>query len=200
MLLIGDSITDAGRRDDEEGLGRGYVRLLRDLCTVLHPDLQLEWVNRGIGGDTVRHLHARWQQDVLDLQPDWLSISIGINDVWRQLDKRAPGVDIETYESLYRELLDQVKEKIEARLILMEPSVIGEDPESEGNRLLQPYVACVQRLAIEYDAVLVPIHRACLTYLKARREPALTSDGVHLDGPGMALFAVEWLKATGLWQ
>jgi lysophospholipase L1-like esterase len=30
-------------------------------------------------------LNARWQRDVLDLSPDWLSIMIGINDVWRQL-------------------------------------------------------------------------------------------------------------------
>lgn len=200
VLLIGDSITDAGRRQDEEGLGNGYVRLLRNLCTVLHPDLQLEWVNRGISGDTVRHLHERWQTDVLDLQPDWLSISIGVNDVWRQLDKKAPGVDIETYEKLYREILDQAKEKTQARLILMEPSVLGEDADSEGNKLLQPYVACVQRLAQEYDAILVPIHRACLAYLEQRKEPALTSDGVHLVGPGMALFATEWLKATGLWS
>src|SRR5690606_27416111 len=112
----------------------------RDLCSVLHPELQLEWVNRGISGDTVRHLHERWQRDVIDFQPDWLSVSIGVNDVWRQLDKKGPGVDIPTYERLYREILDEAVAKTKARLILMEPSLLGEDPDTEGNRMLKPYV------------------------------------------------------------
>lgn len=200
IVFIGDSITDAGRRQDPQGLGNGYVRLIRDLCSVLHPDLQLEWVNRGISGDTVRHLHERWQRDVIDFQPDWLSVSIGVNDVWRQLDKKGPGVDIPTYERLYREILDEAVAKTKARLILMEPSLLGEDPDTEGNRMLKPYVACVGRLAQEYGAILVPIHSACLSYLAQRREPALTTDGVHLAGPGIALFATEWLKAVGLWR
>lgn len=199
IVLMGDSITDAGRRQDEQGLGSGYVRLIRDLTAVFHPDLELEWVNRGISGDTVRHLHERWQEDALETRPDWLSISIGVNDVWRQLDKKAPGVDIETYEKLYREILDQAVEATGARLILMEPSLLGEERDAEGNGMLKPYVACVQRLAQEYNAIHVPIHSACLGYLEHRKAPALTRDGVHLVGPGMALFAKEWMTAVGLW-
>lgn len=197
---MGDSITDAGRRTDEDGLGSGYVRLMRNLTVALHPGLQIEWVNRGISGDTVRHLQARWQADALDTRPDWLSISIGVNDVWRQLDKKAPGVDVETYEQIYRGLLDEAVAKTRAKLILMEPSIIGEDANSEGNQLLIPYVSCVQRLAVEYNAILVPIHRACLDYVEQRSAPALTRDGVHLEGPGIALFASAWLKAVGLWS
>ena len=66
--------------------------------------------------------------------------------------------------------------------------------------MLRPYVDCVQRLAREYGAILVPIHAACLNYLQHRRSPALTVDGVHLAGPGNALFAAEWLRAVNLWD
>lgn len=197
---MGDSITDAGRRNDAEELGNGYVRLIYNVCAVLHPDVNVEWVNRGISGDTVRHLEARWQEDAIDTRPDYLSISIGVNDVWRQLDKKGPGVDVETYEQVYRKLLDQAVNETNARLILMEPSLLGEDAASEGNQMLKPYVACVRNLATEYKAILVPMHAACLDYLERRQKPALTTDGVHLAGPGVALFASEWLKSMGLWN
>ena len=66
IVMIGDSITDAGRRDIEPPYGVGYVTLVRSFVTALHPELGLTWVNKGIGGDTVRHLADRWVADVLD--------------------------------------------------------------------------------------------------------------------------------------
>ncbi|MFN8378973.1 MAG: GDSL-type esterase/lipase family protein [Anaerolineae bacterium] len=48
-------------------------------------------INMGVGGNTVRDLAARWESDVTALNPDWLSICIGINDVWRQFDARLGG-------------------------------------------------------------------------------------------------------------
>lgn len=197
VVFIGDSITESGRFFDEEGLGTGYVRLIRDLCAARHPHLDFEWLNRGVSGDTICHLESRWKRDAIETRPDWLSISIGINDVWNQLDGREPRITAETYEDTYRKLLDRVAG---VKLILMEPSLLGEDPASQGNRMLRPYVDCVQRLAREYGAILVPIHAACLNYLQHRRSPALTVDGVHLAGPGNALFAAEWLRAVNLWD
>ena len=197
VVFIGDSITDSGRFFDGEGLGTGYVRLIRDLCAARRPDLDFEWINRGVSGDAMWHLKSRWEKDAIQTRPDWLSISIGINDVWNQLDDREPKVSLEMYEDIYRELLDRAAR---AKLILMEPSLLGEDPASEGNQMLAPYVDCVRRLAGEYAAILVPIHAACLNYLKHRRSPALTVDGVHLAGPGNALFAAEWLRAANFWD
>jgi len=92
LLFIGDSITDCGRaRPVGEGLhwnnlGNGYVSIVQAQILTKHPESRIIVINMGVGGDTVRHLKARWQTDVLDLKPDWLSIMIGINDVWRQFD------------------------------------------------------------------------------------------------------------------
>src|SRR5215470_8346167 len=91
LLMIGDSITDVERsRPVGEGrdpaLGHGYVATVDALLGAVYPDLWIRVVNMGISGNTTRDLKARWQTDVLDLKPDWLSIMIGANDVWRQYD------------------------------------------------------------------------------------------------------------------
>ena len=73
MVLIGDSITDCDRQE-EPPLGRGYVRLFTEIVTAAYPERNLRFINRGIGGNTITDLRARWQEDVLDIAPDWISI------------------------------------------------------------------------------------------------------------------------------
>jgi lysophospholipase L1-like esterase len=91
LVMIGDSVTDCGRaRPVGEGLfgaiGTGYVGYIDALLSARYPELGVRVVNVGSSGNTILDLQARWQSDVLDLKPDWLSIMIGINDVWRQFD------------------------------------------------------------------------------------------------------------------
>src|SRR5262245_14983449 len=91
LVLIGDSITDCERaRPVGEGLfaalGKGYVSLVDSLLQSTYPQQGIRVVNMGISGNTVRDLKDRWSSDVLALEPDWLSIMIGINDVWRHFD------------------------------------------------------------------------------------------------------------------
>lgn len=197
IILIGDSITDAGRREDPEEMGYGYVRLLRDYYALTEPSMNLQFINKGIGGDRIDHLAARWQEDVIDLEPDWVSISIGINDVWRQLDN--PQMDQifpEQYEQMYSELLAKLTSKTKARVILMEPTIIEEDLDSTGNRLLVPYIDAVHRLAKEYKALLVPTHQAFKTYLSNQSGFKLTTDGVHMTSGGNLLMAQTWIRAV----
>ncbi|MGP4041521.1 SGNH/GDSL hydrolase family protein [Gracilibacillus sp. D59] len=194
IVFIGDSITEWGRYEDQEGIGTGYVRLVHDYLRVTIPEKNFEILNRGIGGDRIINLKERWQQDVIDLEPDVVSISIGINDVWRQLDHpEMEQVTPEVFEATYRHLLEQVKS---CQLILMEPTVIEEDLNSEGNKLLKNYVKIVQQLAREYDAVLVPTHKACVYYLENNNGYALTTDGVHMNSAGNTLMAKAWMEAV----
>jgi lysophospholipase L1-like esterase len=127
LLFIGDSITDCGRRDAPHApWGKGYVHLTRAFLIARYADLGLQIENRGISGNTVRDLDRRWEEDVIAEQPDWLSIKIGINDVWRlianRLDQHVP---LDEYGSTLRRLLDRTKAGTTARLILMEPYVIA---------------------------------------------------------------------------
>ena len=90
LVMIGDSITDVGRARPigegraDDALGRGYVMMVDALLGAVYPERLIRVINMGVSGNTTRDLKARWQTDVLDLKPDWLSIMIGANDVWRQ--------------------------------------------------------------------------------------------------------------------
>ncbi|QCK83060.1 hypothetical protein E5Z46_13115 [Geobacillus kaustophilus NBRC 102445] len=81
IVFIGDSITESGRWRDPEQIGYGYVRLIRDYLITAYPHRSFDVVNRGVSGNRIPDLLARWERDVIDLQPDIVSISIGINDV-----------------------------------------------------------------------------------------------------------------------
>lgn len=197
ILFIGDSITDSGQREDPEKIGTGYVKLIHDYLKVTYPDKQLTILNKGISGDRVTDLAKRWEADVIALEPDIISISIGINDVWRQLDRKAlVQVYPDKFERIYNDLLAQVKEKTTAQIVLMEPTIIEEDIQSQGNKKLMPYVEVIHRLAARYRAMIVPTHEVFINYLKTTSNYKLTTDGVHMNTAGNMLMAKTWLNTN----
>ncbi|WP_078551441.1 SGNH/GDSL hydrolase family protein [Bacillus alkalicellulosilyticus] len=197
ILFIGDSITDCGRREDPEQVGDGYVRLIRDYYYVISPEANYTVINKGISGNRVTDLAARWNEDVIQEQPNWVSISIGVNDVWRQIDGyTGEQVLIDEFTQIYSQLLTAVKEKTKAKLILMEPTIIEEDINSKGNQLLVPYVEAVHQLAKDFDAIVVPTHQVFKSYLELNTGIQLTTDGVHMTSVGNMLMAQTWLEAV----
>ncbi|MCA0150386.1 SGNH/GDSL hydrolase family protein [Rossellomorea vietnamensis] len=196
VIFIGDSITDSGRRQDSEGIGDGYVRMIRDYLHENASQFKLEIINKGISGNRVSDLASRWEEDVLELQPDWVSVSIGINDVWRQLDR--PSIEQiypKQFEEIYMKLLTQLKEKTKAKIILMEPTIIEEEEKSEGNHMLIPYVEAVRRLAESFNAILVSTNKVFLEHLHNHPDVILTKDGVHMNDSGNKLMVETWLNA-----
>ena len=192
LLFVGDSITDAGRAADPDDLGFGYVRLVRDMLWARVPDDNLEVCNRGVGGDTIRHLAQRWDVDVLAQEPSWLSVSIGVNDVWRQLqDPPSPeAVEIDEYSAVYRALLTRTRAQLpNCRFLLCEPTPIGEEPDSPHNRLMTPYLKTLKTMALEFEAHLVPMQRAFWTAKRAMPSRTWTTDGVHPASNGHMLMA-----------
>jgi lysophospholipase L1-like esterase len=194
IVMIGDSITESGKFDDPEQLGIGYVRLIHDYLKTAFPTKDREVINKGISGNRIDDLAARWQTDVLDMKPDLLSISIGVNDAWRQLNNPTiKQILPDEFERIYDNLLQQVSGKI----VLMEPTVIVEDPTSAGNLKLKPYVAIVNQMAKKYNTLVVPTHQVFLQYLEAGNGYNLTTDGVHMNSTGNMLMATAWLRVVG---
>lgn len=190
IIFIGDSITASNKNTDPERLGNGYVRMIKE---VLPKDVTA--INKGVNGHRVTDLAFRWERDVIDLEPDLLSVSIGINDVWRQLDSPdLTQVDVSKFEEVYRELLSQLPAT--TKLVLMEPTIIKENPQSQGNQMLIPYVEVVRKLAVEFDAVLVPTHDVFIDHLNKKPDVSLTIDGVHMRKKGNELIAKSWLDAA----
>src|SRR5699024_498661 len=120
IVFIGDSISDYDRaRPVGEGLnsawGHSYVADVGALLGSAYPELNLRVVNMGIGGNQIRHLDARWQSDVLDLKPDWVSVLIGINDVWRQFDTPTiveDHVPPEEFRATYEKLVERTLPRV----------------------------------------------------------------------------------------
>ncbi|WP_138418848.1 SGNH/GDSL hydrolase family protein [Aquibacillus sediminis] len=195
IIFIGDSITDCVRKEDPEQIGYGYVRLIRDQLIIDDPLDFSEVINKGVGGDRVIDLANRWTGDVINLHPDYVSVSIGINDVWRQLDNPdMEQVYPDQFKKVYYDLLQQVKSETGASLILMEPTIIEEDVHSPGNQKLKDYVQIVRDLADQFDALLVPTHRVFGNFMSNPKHPKLTVDGVHMNSLGNLLMAQTWLK------
>jgi acyl-CoA thioesterase I len=199
LLFIGDSITDCGRRNDTaDQLGGGYVRIVRDHLLVKHPDSAPRVINMGISGNKVTDLQARWQGDVLDHQPDILSVFVGINDVWHGLSPTGTGVPIDRYVETYRQILSQLPST--TKLVLCHPSCLWLKQPENSDALMLPYCAAVDRLAQEFKAVAVVRLNAAFNRVNRQRpEFAWTTDGVHPTSAGHTLIAREWLTATGLW-
>lgn len=198
LVMIGDSITDCGRDrpvGSLAGLGGGYVSLVNALLTVRNPDVKLDILNTGISGNRVTDLRDRWQSDVLDLKPDWLSIMIGINDVWRHFD-RAIGdqVEVDEYEEILDSLIVQTEPSIKG-LILMTPYFIETNVDDPMRKMMDEYSAVVKKLADKYDAVFVDVQAAFDAYLRHRPTQSLCGDRVHPNLTGHMIIARAFVRA-----
>lgn len=195
VLFQGDSITDAGRLESSDGMGFGYANFAAAWFSALYPEKRVRFINRGISGNRAVDLQSRWQRDCLDLNPDWVSILIGINDTWRRYDSN-DATSVEQYENAYRAILAQTA-ALGARLILCEPFVLPVPKDRMKWRVdLDPKIDVVRHLAREFNAIYVPFD-GIFAQASTQQPPAFwAEDGVHPSAAGHALMAQSWLRAV----
>jgi lysophospholipase L1-like esterase len=203
LVMTGDSITDAGRQPSGEGLfeaiGKGYVALVDALLNSAWPELKIRVVNRGNSGNTVRDLAARWDHDVLALQPNWLSIMIGINDVWRQFDQPHM-THTHVYPEEYRATLDKIAAQARPRvqgLVLMTPYYLEPHPQDAMRKRMDEYGQIVKELARRHDALFVDVQAAFAPVLAEYYPATLGWDRIHPNQIGHMTIARAFLKAIG---
>lgn len=200
ILFTGDSITDCGRArpiGTGAGLGEGYVAFANSLLATSYPERHIRVLNTGVGGNRIIDLDARWQSDVIDLMPDWLSVLIGINDVWRQFDNALDPdqVGIERYESVYRDILKRTRPALEG-LVLMSPYFIESNRSDPMRESMDAYGMVVERLSHEFDAVFVNVQAAFDLYLANRPTQSLSGDRVHPNKTGHMIIAKSLLTGV----
>ncbi len=195
ILFQGDSVTDAGRdRNRFDHLGCGYPQFIAGHYTLSHPDAGVTFLNRGVSGDRACDLVERWTADTVALQPDVVSILIGINDVWNRYRGRE-ATPVEAFETDLRTLLSRTRDETGARIVLMEPFVLPVPEDRTAWREdLDPKLTVVRRLAAEYDAVLVPLDRIFAKISGKHRPEVWAADGVHPTPAGHALIAWAFLE------
>ena len=207
ILFQGDSITDAGRNKKNpvanEKLGRGYPNHAAKLLLEAHPQLDLQIHNRGISGNKVPDLDRRWQKDCIDLQPDFLSILIGVNDIWHKLNGRYDGT-AETYRDGFTALLDRTRKSLpDVTIVICEPFVLMSGTVKQNKDKWFPEFDTrrkyAKQVAEKADAIWVPFQTMFDRAVDSGTEPAaLARDGVHPTQDGHAFMAKTWRQVVGI--
>ena len=199
LLFFGDSITDCGRdrnakAGDPNGWGQGYVYQIAAYLGAQDPADELIFTNKGVGGDRIYDLEKRLQSDVLDEEPDIVTLLIGINDVWRRFDSGVAS-ELKDFAACYKRVLKKISGD-GAQLVLMEPFLLPVPDDRRAWRDdLNPKIDVIRDLAREFDATLVPLD-GLFAAASAQREPEFwTPDGVHPSPAGHALIARAWIDA-----
>ncbi len=186
LLFIGDSITDCGRaRPVGEGrgdaYGNGYVALINAWFGAVHPNKQIRIINMGTSGNTVKDIKQRWQTDVFDIKPDWISIMIGINDVWRQFDlplQTERHVLLEEYSYILEDLVKNTIQKVDG-IILMTPYLIEPNKNEPMRSMMDTYGNAVKNIANKYKTLFIDTQEAFDKVLKHIHPMAIAWDRVH---------------------
>lgn len=200
IVFAGDSITDAGSKNPVgEGLfdnvGRGYVRAIESMLAAYYPEVRLRVTNSGISGNTSRDLLARWQRDVLDLEPDWVSVCIGVNDVWRQFDSPAitsSQVLTDEYKQNVEEMIVSLKDKVKG-IFILSPYYIENCRQDIMRARMDEYTEICRELADKHDCVFIDLQAMFDRYLKHRHSSSLAWDRVHPNQIASHLIAREFL-------
>ena len=201
IVFAGDSVTDMGSTNPvgeglREALGQGYVRRIENLLSAVYPEVMTRVTNSGISGNTSRSLLARWQRDVVDLHPQWVSIMIGVNDVWRQFDTPQIGENAvlpDEYERNLIAMIESVKDNVKGIFLItpyyMEP--LKADPM---RARLDEYGAICKKLAQQYGCILVDVQSAFDSYFRYRHSSYIAWDRVHPNQIGATIIAREFLR------
>ena len=197
ILFQGDSVTDAGRdRSDPHDMGNGYPRYASAMIQDSFPDTEFEFVNLGISGNRTEHLVERMEADFIEIQPDIVSILIGVNDVWHHYAFEYVETTDEQFESNYRTLLDAIKSRTTARILMIQPFLLETvDPaKQELCEELARKQAIVKRLADEYADAYLPLDE--VLHSMTEEEPAYyAADGVHPTPDGACCIGEAYLGA-----
>jgi lysophospholipase L1-like esterase len=156
-------------------------------------------VNKGINGHTVRDLLVRWQEDVINQKPDWLTIMIGINDVWRQYD--TPFITdwhvyLDEYEDTLWKLITETKPSVK-EIVLMTPFYLEINEQDAMRRSMDQYGQVVKKIAKETNCLFVDTQAAFNVVLNELYSATLAWDRVHPSTAGHMVLARAFLKEIG---
>ena len=194
ILFIGDSITDCGRRNTEMPLGNGYVRTFSELTTARFPEINITYINKGIGGNRVTDLRDRWTDDVVYHRPDRLSVKIGINDLHSHLRSADEAVSPELFSETYESILDRNRNEVGCPVLLITPFYISTEHTLDTLRgrvksLLPKYIDIVEDMSVKYDTRLINLQKIFEAQLMYRDAESFCPEPVHPNRAGHIVIA-----------
>ncbi len=202
ILFQGDSITDGNRgrsNDPNHIMGHGYAFSIASQWGADFPDKKLSFYNRGVSGNKIIDLSNRWQADTLDLNPDVLSILVGVNDSSSVVFNREPIISVSEYEKAYSSLLELTLNQFpKIILVLGEPFILPVSRVKENweryHADISQRQAVVKKLAQSFDTVWIEFQKVFDQACKRAPADYWIWDGVHPTVAGHELMAKEWIK------
>lgn len=184
VLFQGDSITEWYRNyADCHDLGEGYPKYAAELMKERHPDIEFEFIDLGISGNQTKDLVARLDKDFIEINPDIVSILIGVNDVWHNAENKT-WIPDEIFEERYRTVLSAIKEKTNAKIMIMEPFLIPCEDKQFFREDLAPKIEIVRKLAREFADVYLPTDGLLAAAYIGDDPLSYAADGVHPTAKG----------------
>lgn len=195
LLFQGDSITDAGRdRSDCHNMGSGYPLYAAKFIKEAFPDEDIEFINLGISGDQTKDLVARLEEDFVAVQPDVCSIHIGVNDTWHHAADKS-WIDNEIFEANYRKVLTALKERTNAKIIMIEQYLLPNEEKDFFREDLNGKIDITRKLAREFADVYVPLDGLFAEALIEHESTHWSADGVHPNANGAEFIGKIYLDA-----
>lgn len=204
ILFQGDSITDCSRdRKDFYGMGNGYANMVKAALGADVPN-EYEFINRGISGDRSVDIYARIKKDFINLQPDYASIYMGVNDAWHEIMYQN-GVETQKFERIYSALIEEVQAACpQTKLFLIAPYVLEgiktcntEEMPDRLNRFQKDVAekaAATKRIAEKYNLPLIELQPVFDEACKNAPPAYWAHDGVHPTACGHELIKRQWLN------
>lgn len=200
ILFQGDSITDAGREETRGSLssiGQGYVAMVAGELGSEKPG-EYTFENRGISGNRIVDLYARIKSDIWNIQPDIISLLIGVNDVLHEANDKN-GVDAIRFEKIYSMLIeDTYRELPDVKFILMEPFAFRGTLTQNHWEYIEKEVKergkIVCKIAKKYNADFIPLQEKFDEACKLYSSEYWVGDGVHPTVAGHGIIKREWIK------
>lgn len=195
ILFQGDSITDAGRdRANIHDLGHGYPFYTAKALHEAFPETDFEFIDLGISGNRAENLRDRWTTDAIEIQPDVISILIGINDTWHRAGNR-DWMPHEYFEECYRGILERIKKETNAKIIMLEQFLLSVPDKEFFHIDLDPKIQITRKLAREYADVFVPLDGLFAAASVGTAPTEFAADGVHPTARGAEFIAGHYLDA-----
>lgn len=198
ILFQGDSITDAGRiRESEFDQGKGYPAYVSARLGLDNPG-EYKFYNKGISGNRIVDVYARIKADIINLKPDYMSILIGVNDVWHEFGAKN-GVEAEKFEKIYSMLIEEIKEALpDIKIMIMEPFVLEgtgtEEHIDEFKAEVAKRAAAAKRIAEKYSLSFMSLQEDLNELTKKAPNDYWLADGVHPQITFHQYIADKWVK------
>lgn len=192
IIFLGDSITDAGRKNSPNQLGYGYVNILSE--SIKGSEGKWSIVNRGMDGYIIERVARCLHHDCISLRPDYVSILVGINDIGMIACSKSSWQDklylLEDSIRSYHEMLFDLSRETSAKVITLEPFVFPKDDKYQDWIPWQKKMSKnIHKLAKNYGAHFIPTQEPLNRKIEELGYEAVTTDGIHLTPLGHQLLA-----------